>query len=273
MIWLPHCHPATNNWKYEGCPDSRITEELISDIRNDFASQALTAGTWRLIDRLGLMERAQLAACLRSAYRILFKPWKQLREQSTRHAPKPGRLVDKSVHAALWLNLVDAVFPDAIYIHMVRSPETCVPSMVHGWQAPKRFQTYLVPASIAPARPDTLGHWCFPMPPHWVEHYHNDLIDICCFQWNTIHSAILHHLADHSYAHRAIRVHLEVLVTQPESVLQGVAELLSLNVLRYHQGDSPLPMVNVFHNKQPVSGATVQRIIDNTGSIYETLRT
>ena len=53
MIWMPHCHPSTNEWQYEGCPDSRITEALVAEIREDFLSQALSANTWRLFARSG----------------------------------------------------------------------------------------------------------------------------------------------------------------------------------------------------------------------------
>ncbi len=136
MIWLPYCHPSNNNWEYEGCPDSRITDEVVSNICSAFSAQALTADTWRLLDRLGLMTRPRLASYLRLGYRLFFKPWKHIRDQMTSSRSRTGRLVDKSVHAGLWLNLVDSVFPNALYIHMVRSPDTCIPSMVGAAPSP-----------------------------------------------------------------------------------------------------------------------------------------
>ena len=104
--------------------------------------------------------------------------------------------MDKSVHAGLWLNLVNAVFPDAVYIHMVRSPRTCVPSMIQGWENSKRFQTYRVPESVATAAVGYLRTTgVFQCHRSWNKHYQKDLVDICSFQWKAIHDAILQYLA------------------------------------------------------------------------------
>ena len=273
MIWMPHCHPSTNEWQYEGCPDSRITEALVAEIREDFLSQALSANTWRLFARLRLMERPRLAACLRLTYRTLFEPWKRLRTHAKAMQDTPsGRLVDKSVHAGLWLNLVNAVFPDAVYIHMVRSPRTCVPSMIQGWENSKRFQTYQVPESVAPLRSDTSGHWCFPMPPHWKQHYQKDLVDICSFQWKAIHDAILQYLAFPSFADRVLRVHLEELADQPGPVLRDISELLKPNVAPLMYCDFKLPRVNASSSKRTVDDDALKRIVEYTDSTYTFLR-
>lgn len=272
MIWMPYCHPSLNDWQFEGCPHSRITNDVVADIRGAFATQALSAGTWRLFDRLGLMERPRLAACLRLGYRTLFKPWSRIREMTSQAESKPGRLVDKSVHAGLWLNLVDAVFPDARYVHMVRSPETCVPSMVQGWQS-SRFQTYQVSGAVAPARIDTSGWWCFPMPADWHSHYHEDLVDICIFQWQAIHEAILDFLSRDAFTGRVLRVHLEDLSTNPDGTLGDIAKLIDDPAFRLHARGAALPRVNASGvGDNAVDRVMRQRILDHTGAVYERLR-
>lgn len=271
MIWLPHCHPASNDWQYEGCPDSRITDEVIADIRNAFAAQALSASTWRLFDRLGLMERPRLASCLRLGYRALFKPWKRLRESVSTKEARSGRLVDKSVHAGLWLNLVDTVFPNARYIHMVRSPETCIPSMVKGWSLHKRFRTYRIPESVAPARPDTSGWWCFPMPPGWREHYELDLPNVCAFQWNAIQESILQATSTSTFSGRVLRVHLEDLTTQPDTVLTKIADFADLAFLRKYGSDYPLPEVNALTDIVRSDNPTVPQLHAKIQNTYRVL--
>ena len=273
MIWLPHCHPATNDWQYEGCPGSRITDELVAEIRDDFLDQALSANTWQMFDQFGLMQRPRLAACLRFAYRTLSGPWKRIRAHARAgHAPGRGRLVDKSVHAALWLNLVDAVFPDALYIHMVRSPRTCVPSMIQGWENFKRFRTYRVPDSAGPPRHDTSGYWCFPMPRGWNKYYQRDLAAICSFQWKAIHDAILQYLAAPTFNNRVLRIHLEQLADQPLSVLRDVSELLNHDITLMMPDDYVLPKVNTFNAKRPLDDVTLQQLADYTDPTYRTLR-
>lgn len=271
MIWMPYCHPSLNDWQYEGCPNPRITPEVVSDIRAAFATQALSATTWRLFDRLGLMERPRLAATLRLVYRALFKPWSRIRDKTKRADSKPFRLVDKSVHAGLWLNLVDAVFPDAHYIHMVRSPETCIPSMMQGWQS-RRFHTYQIPETVESARADTAGWWCFPMPAGWVARYHDDLVDICTFQWQAIHESILAFLSRDALSDRVLRVHLEDLSRAPDGTLDDVAELIDAPAHSLHARGAALPRVNASGTGSTLDQAATSRILDRTRTTYERLR-
>lgn len=268
MIWMPYCHPSLNEWQYEGCPDLRITPDVISDIQSTFATQALSADTWRHFDRLGLMERPRLASLLRLTYRALYKPWSRLREAAWYTEAKPGRLVDKSVHAGLWLNLVDAVFPDAHYIHMVRSPETCIPSMIQGWGACDRFRTYQIPEDVTHPRPGTDGWWYFPMPPDWKDHYHANLVDLCAFQWNAINNSILDHLAPDHFNGRVLRVHLEYLCSDPAPTLDQIARLVDVSVQRLHEQGGPLPKVNASSHKVAPDDTTRQKIHDLSGETY-----
>lgn len=264
MIWLPYCHPATNDWKYEGCPDSRITEELITSIRADFRNQALSAAAWRLFDRLHLMERPRLASMIRLAYRTLYGPWTRLRERTSARESNPGRLVDKSVHAGLWLNLVDAVFPNAVYLHMVRDPQTCVPSMVDSWRNSRRFRTYQVPESIVLPRTDLPGYWCFPMPSNWEAYYHKDLVDICTFQWNAINDAIIEYLSNSSFSRPVLRVRLEDLAEAPKSTIEAILDFLQLHIPEFWSRYSALPKVNSSTRTHQLDDTMLQEIRNKT---------
>lgn len=272
MIWLPHCHPATNDWQYEGCPNSRITDELIDRIRHEFSNQALSAATWRAIDRLGLMARPRLARCLRLVYRMAFKPWKRFRETTRKDAAKPGRLVDKSVHAGLWLNLVDAVFPNACYIHMVRSPVTCIPSMMHGWNDPDRFRTFRVPETVGAGRNLASGLWCFPMPAGWTGYYDSDLVDICAFQWNAINESIQRFLAGAEFNNRVMRIHLEDLATDPGRVLDNLAAHIQVAAADLYNGNSDLPTVNPSVGLTSIDDHTRERIEQLTEPVHRGLQ-
>lgn len=252
MIWLPHCHPELNHWRYEGCPDSRITDEILATIRDAFAGQALSAPTWRMFDRLGLMERPRLASSLRIAYRGLYGPWSRLRKSTGHSAEAPGHLVDKSVHAALWLNLVDKVFPDALYIHMIRAPDACIPSMMQGWKSQARFRTYRIPDAVAEPRRDTSGWWCFALPEGWQAYYHKSLLAICAFQWQCINQRIIEYLSGQSLSQRYLRVHLEDLVDRPHDVLHEIAAFVGIDSNEFAPRDGVLPKVNA----SPVGSST-----------------
>lgn len=272
MIWLPHCHPNLNDWEYEGCPDSRITGNLVSRIQDAFSTQALSARTWRMFDRLGLMNRPRLATCLRLGYRALHKPWFHFRERRAADTELPGRLVDKSVHAGLWLNLVNRVFPDAVYIHMIRNPVDCVASMMHGWTSLDRFVTYYIPKSAMPNGSDVY-RWCFPLPPGWRDYWQTDLLEVSAFQWNSINRSICESLGHDEFKNRVMAVELGGLSSEPDRSLAALADFLELDNLSGPQSGHTegLPRVNPSLNAQPVNDLQCRRIDETTRETWSLL--
>jgi hypothetical protein len=226
LIWENYCHPRLNEWRSEGCPDERITPEMLRTIRRQFADQLLPAGFWRHFDRLGLMRSPETARLLRKLYRPISL---SLAEIKKRFPQREGtvRLVDKSVHAGFWINLIEAAFPGARYIHIVRDGEATVDSMLDGWLDPNRFQTY--------KRPETRqiggygdSFWCFPLPCGWRSMLDEPLETVVARQWFLIQKTILDELEVRVQPERCLRIRLENLTAHPALSLRRIAEFIEV---------------------------------------------
>lgn len=168
----------------------------------------------------------------------------------------PIRIVEKTPVNCFRIGMLEAVFPDAMYVYLLRDPRGAIASIYSGWHdSPGRFRRHAMPEGFTIS--DYSGpDWCFGLPPGWEEYNGKSLIEISAFQWLAHSEALLRDLpADES---RVIRVRYEDLSSKPGPVLERIAAW---------GGISPGPLSR-YNDKVPVVN-TISRPSDDKWRRYE----
>lgn len=269
-IWHPHVQPSASDWRGELVSASLLEDSnAIGKIRSRFAAEAISFDDWQRISGNPIANNPLVRRIGRLLPAMAVKALSGFR----RNVGRPLRLVDKSVHAGLWLPLVDAVFPDAIYLHIVRNPARTIPSMIRGWQDGGRFVSHRVPFDLALS--DYVGkrrNWCFPLPAGWQDYADTDLLQVTCFQWREINRSILDFAEQRCLGPRYIRIRLEDLTNETRSTLAFLSEHCGIDRAsleqRFHDG---LPVVNRGTGHRDDSPVDVQKIRGLTSQVADLL--
>ena len=96
------------------------------------------------------------------------------------------RLLEKTPKNALRVSLLDAMFPDALFVYLYRNPRENISSMMDAWES-GRFVTY-------DALPGRTKSWSLLLPPGWQSHNESTLVETAAFQWTSANRAILSEL-------------------------------------------------------------------------------
>lgn len=247
-VWKPLTEPSRYDWAGEMAPPVLDSRD-IDRIHRQLARLALPADVWRRADVRDVVAKQQNPFLsrwlLRPGYKALVMA-RALRWRSTLQS----RLVDKCVHSGLWPELLEMVFPDACYIHIVRDPVDTMQSMVSGWLHPERFFTWEPPQELAiPDYPFT--RWNFPLPPGWRELSDRPLAEVVAFQWRMMQEGILG-LESRTPDARFLRIRLEDLNTRPRETVEQIAAFLELPWSEYLEAFAGrVPVVNAEGKRQP----------------------
>lgn len=184
---------------------------------------------------------APVAAALRASFaaQLLDREGRRLAALPPHARPPSVRLLEKTPANALRIPFLRAVFPDAVFVQLLREPHETICSLVEGWRS-RRFLAY----RDLPGWPHR--DWSFLLPPGWRTMADRPLVEIATFQWRAAHEAIERDLAELPPARRC-RVHYRELVERPREVLTTIAALAEL------RGDdevermlgAPLPVTRV----------------------------
>lgn len=132
------------------------------------------------------------------------------------------RLIDKTPRNALRVSFVDAIFPDARYVHLVRDGRENVNSLINAWRTP-RYRTYRLPHAIEGVDREW---WKFVLYPGWQADASGPLEIVCARQWATSNEHALRDLA--GVGDRGVRVRYEDLVDEPETEVARVLDFLDV---------------------------------------------
>jgi hypothetical protein len=99
----------------------------------------------------------------------------------------PLRFLEKTPKNALRVSLLNAIFPDALFIYLYRNPRENISSIIEAWRS-GRFVTY-------PALPGRNKPWSLLLPPGWQAFHDAPVEEIAAFQWRATNEAILAELA------------------------------------------------------------------------------
>lgn len=102
------------------------------------------------------------------------------------------RWVDKNNQNGLCVPYLQALFPDAVFVFIKRSPGDNLNSLIEGWRKPDEFATWSndLPATVA-VENGTLTQWCFFLADGWREYVNAPVEDVAAFQYTAINQAIL----------------------------------------------------------------------------------
>jgi hypothetical protein len=102
------------------------------------------------------------------------------------------RWVDKNNQNGLCIPCLAALFPDAVFVFVKRSPGDNLNSLIEGWRKPDEFATWSndLPAKVA-VENGQLHQWCFFLADGWRNYVNAPVEDVAAFQYNAINQAIL----------------------------------------------------------------------------------
>jgi len=102
------------------------------------------------------------------------------------------RWVDKNNQNGLCVPYLHALFPDAVFVYIKRSPGDNLNSLIEGWRKPDEFATWSndLPATVA-VENGTLTEWCFFLADGWRNYVNAPVEDVAAFQYAAINQAIL----------------------------------------------------------------------------------
>ncbi len=102
------------------------------------------------------------------------------------------RFVDKNNQNGLCVPYLHALFPDAHFVYIKRSPGDNLNSLIEGWGKPDEFATW------SDALPEKVGvehgrftQWCFFLADGWRTYLNAPVETVCAFQYTAINQAIL----------------------------------------------------------------------------------
>jgi len=203
----------------------------------------------------------------------------------------PATVVEKTVGNTLRVPAVAAVFPDAVFVHVIRDGVDVIESTRRQWTQPsdfrylarkaRHFPLRLVPGygtkylrSLARRRFGSAGHvdtWGPRYPGIDDDVARGDLLTVCARQW---HECVVRAQASFDELHLPVReVRYEVLVSQPAETLAGLAEFighspragaLEAAAALIEPGRSELGRI-------ALSVADARRIDDQVGSLLKSL--
>lgn len=139
---------------------------------------------------------------------------------------QPIHYVEKTVANCFHLDILLEIFPDALFIHLVRDGRDCVSSMIEGWNSghfSKRKLDYGGPMNIS--------HWCYPIPPNWQTVVSKPLEEICAWSWLQHNEYVLKKCSeDKSFASRCLQLKFEDFLADPINQTKSIADFLQLEV-------------------------------------------
>lgn len=155
---IPALHPAAHGYVSNGLGAADLTPALAEQLCDRFARQ--------LRDRTGRL-------------------WIELPSQEQ---PAAVRLLEKTPKNALRIPFLQALFPDARFLFLHRTPAENIASILDGWQS-RRFIAY----HALPGWPP--GAWSFLLTPGWEQLVGRPLVEVAVQQWRVANETILADLA------------------------------------------------------------------------------
>jgi hypothetical protein len=141
--------------------------------------------------------------------------------------PRPFRIVEKNPKNCLRVDLLDALFPGARFVHLVRDPRSNIGSLIDGWRSGRyrsREQGVQLDGYVG-------GHWCFLRPPGWRERRRGgSLAGVCAWQYAEANRLALEQFDALAGSDRVLRVRYEDLVASPRRTVSSLFAALNVPI-------------------------------------------
>ena len=136
-----------------------------------------------------------------------------------------SRWVEKNNQNGLCVPYLQALFPDAVFVYVKRSPGDNINSLIEDWGKPDKYSTWTdqFPEKVA-ADNGRYTQWCFFLAEGWRDYLNSPIEDVAAFQYNSINRAILDSRA-HVPPSQWVEIYYEDLVRDPvagyKAIYQG----------------------------------------------------
>ncbi|WP_228445307.1 sulfotransferase family protein [Thalassotalea sp. HSM 43] len=129
------------------------------------------------------------------------------------------RFLEKTPKNALRVGFLNKLFPDALFVYLVRDPRANIASIIDAWISQK-FRTY-------PNLPGFNGKWSLLLPPNWQSMQGKRLEQIASFQWQSANNHILDELEKIDPS-RWMMVNYQELLDNPATTVNSILNFAGL---------------------------------------------
>ncbi|HYV57049.1 MAG TPA: sulfotransferase [Candidatus Nitrosopolaris sp.] len=188
----------------------------------------------------------------------------------------PVRLLEKTPKNCLRIPFLRALFPDARFVFLRRDGRATISSLIEGWQAGGRYESYRLPEPLHIAGHEGQG-WCFLLPPGWRQLARASLEEVCAAQWLVSTEAVLATLDTLRAERRVYELAYEQLVARPRESLAPLLEFLGIPFEpAILAGREQLRLVNVVSAPESEkwrrrNGAAIERILPRIAAAQRAL--
>jgi hypothetical protein len=164
------------------------------------------------------------------------------------------RMVEKTPRNAFKVEVLNELFPDALFIYIKRDGRSNISSLIEAWK--KRSLDDLEESKRLPQITKELNFsnyngkaWRFTLPPNWQDYTHSSLEEVCAFQWKSANDAIQKSLKNIDQT-RILELSYEDLVTNTEALMQAICDFADISYSNELQAITKAsPAVNYFDGK------------------------
>jgi hypothetical protein len=156
------------------------------------------------------------------------------------------RIVEKTPENCFRVQLLERLFPDALFIYIVRDPRQSISSIHTGWVQSTEFRRFQFPPTFE-LRDFEARWWSFGLLPDWQQLNGASVMEVCARQWVLYNQYCRRDLPLGDTA-RTLKVTYEDMVADAPEVLQRVAEWADLDPAPFKRFTRSLPVVNTFSN-------------------------
>lgn len=102
------------------------------------------------------------------------------------------RFVDKNNQNGLCVKYLHALYPDAYFVYVKRSPGDNINSLIEGWRRQGEFDTWSrgLPESVA-IEQGKFTRWNFFLPEGWRDYLDSSIEEVCAFQYRSMNESIM----------------------------------------------------------------------------------
>jgi Sulfotransferase family len=252
-------HPRNRGWESHVLTEDDLEPAMGLELRR------------RFFDGAGNLERVPLGRFvpLRGRGKSELSRW--IAHLSKPFKRAPVRIAEKHIPNVLRIRFLNALFPDARFLHLTRDPFSNMTALYRAWNHPGRYKDFPLPDGFC-----IRGHegrtWSFVLPQGWRSMDGRTLSEVCAFQWSACHRRCLADVATIDPA-RYLRIPFEDLVADPLSTLSRVAAWADLDPRPFRRLGGTLPRINLSKHVPdiPVPVEEIRAQLPNVREVAEAL--
>lgn len=197
------------------------------------------------------------AAALRSAFLM------HMRDHAGKRyieAPQERlRFVEKTPRNAFRIPFLNALFPDALFVFLLRDPVESISSMMELWENKNFHRSINLPGWSGPKG----FRWCMALPPEWRELTGRPTAEIAAFQWRACNEAIMDGL-EAIPGERWCTLNYADLLSDTQTQIRRICEFAGIP---YDEGLAQVLSGKLAHSSRVISPPSSDKVQKNRAAI------